>query len=272
MLLLTLAAAAATYASVGFVALPPNLEIGAMSAVAIDGQDNVYVLHRGPQPLLKFDKRGKFINAWGEGLFKVAHGLRVDRAGNVWTTDNGNHMLRKFSPNGQLLASMGEGILKAPDDVVFASDGSLFVADAGNGRIAHLTADGKLLGSFGRKGKAEGEFTTAHGLAIDKQDRIYVADRGNQRVQVFSTDGKAAGVWTGFGEPYCLLIVKDHLLISDGDAHRISHLALADGKMTAQWGDPQILKLPHIMASDSKGRLFVAEVNGKRVQIFKPNR
>ena len=91
-------------------------------------------------------------------------------------------------------------------------------------------------------------------------------------MQIFSADGKAAGVWSGFGEPYCLLIVKDQLLISDGDTHRISHLALADGKMSEQWGDPQILKLPHIMASDSKGRLFVAEVNGKRVQIFKLNR
>jgi DNA-binding beta-propeller fold protein YncE len=263
---------AAAYVSVGFVSLPPNVEIGAMSAVALDARDNIYVLHRGPQPLLKLDQHGKFVKAWGEGLFKVAHGLRIDRAGNIWTTDNGNHLLRKFSPGGELLASIGEGMFKAPDDVVFASDGSLFVADSGNSRIAHVTADGKLLGSFGQKGKAEGEFATAHALAIDGKDRVYVADRGNRRVQVLSKDGKVAAVWTGFGEPFGLIVVKNELLVSDGDAHTISHLALSSGKMAAQWGDPKSLLLPHLMATDSKGRLYVAEVNGKRVQIFQRNK
>ena len=262
--------AAAAYISAGFIALPPSIEIGAMSAVAVDQRDNIYVLHRGPRPLLKFDKHGKFVKAWGEGLFKVAHGLRIDRVGNVWTTDNGNHLLRKFSPGGELLATLGEGVLKAPDDIVFASDGSLFVADSGNGRIAHMTPDGKLIGSFGKRGQAEGEFATAHGLAIDAHDRLYVADRGNLRVQVFSPDGKLAAVWSGFGQPFCVAVVKDQLLISDGDANTISHVALETGKMTAQWGDKQTLQLPHIMAVDSRGRLFVAEVNGKRVQIFQP--
>ena len=265
-----LLAAAAAYVSLGFVSLPPSVEIGAMSAVAVDSRDNIYILHRGPQALLKFDRKGKFVKGWGEGLFKVAHGLRVDRDGNIWTTDNGNHLLRKFSADGQLLATLGEGILKAPDDVVFASDGTMFVADAGNGRIAHLSADGKLLGAFGKKGKGDGEFTTAHGIAIDARDRLYVADRGNQRVQVFSASGEQQGIWTGFGEPYCVLVVKDQLYVSDGDHHTISQLALADGKLATQWGDAQTLLLPHIMAVNSKGLLYVAEVNGKRVQIFKP--
>ena len=271
MLLFAAAAlAAATYTSAGFVQFPPGVEIGSMSAVVVDRQDNIYILHRGPQPLLKFNKKGKFIKAWGEGLFKVAHGLRLDRAGNLWTTDNGNHLLRQFSPDGKLLQSIGEGILRAPDDVVFASDGTLFVADSGHGRVAHLAADGKLLGSFGKKGKAHGEFATAHALAIDARDRIYVADRGNQRVQVFTPDGQLAAVWGGFGQPFGLLVVRDELLVSDGDAHRISHLKLSDGAIATQWGDPASLQLPHLMSTDSKGRLYVAEVNGKRVQIFRP--
>ena len=41
------------------------------------------------------------LRGWGQGLFKVAHGLRIDRAGNIWTTDNGNHVIRKFSPGGK---------------------------------------------------------------------------------------------------------------------------------------------------------------------------
>ena len=38
--------------------------------------------------------------------------------------------------------------------------------------------------------------------------------------------------------------------------------------MMASWGNPQTLLLPHLMAVNSKGILFIAEVNGKRVQMF----
>lgn len=264
-----LAAAAAAYVSLGFLSIPDSVKLGAMSAVAVDTRTgNTYVLHRGEKPLVAFDKKGKFVRAWGEGMFKVAHGLRVDRQGNIWTTDNGNHMLRKFSPDGKLLATINEGF-RAPDDMVFAKDGSIYVADSGNGRIAHLSPEGKLLSSFGKKGKGNGEFATAHGLAIDSEDRIYVADRGNQRVQVFSPDGKFIAVWNGFGNPFGMLVHGKELIVSEGDKNQIFHLSLSDGKIVRSWGDNSVLQLPHIMSVDKKGRLYVAEVNGKRVQMFK---
>lgn len=264
-----LAAAAAAYVSLGFLSIPDSVKLGAMSAVAVDARTgNTYVLHRGEKPVVAFDKKGKFLRAWGEGMFKVAHGLRVDRQGNVWTTDNGNHMLRKFSPDGKLLATINEGF-RAPDDMVFSKDGSIYVADSGNGRIAHLSPEGKLISSFGKKGKGNGEFATAHGLAIDSQDRIYVADRGNQRVQVFSPDGKFIAAWDGFGNPFGMLVHGKELIVSEGDKNQIFHLSLTDGKIVRSWGDKSVLQLPHIMSVDKSGHLYVAEVNGKRVQMFK---
>jgi DNA-binding beta-propeller fold protein YncE len=268
--------AADPYTSTGFLIFPAEVEVGAMSAVAIDADDRIFVLHRGEPPLVAFDTDGKFIRGWGQGLFKVPHGLRVDREGNIWTTDSGNHVLRKFNRDGRLLATLGsEGKpaggkdgFRAPDDLVFDSRGDIYVADSGNGRIAKLTADGALVLEWGKKGKESGQFATAHGLAIDAQDRIYVADRGNKRVQVFNADGKFVAQWGGFGNPFGLLVVGDELLVSEGDIHKIFHLSLADGKITAGWGDPQTLLLPHLMTVNSKGMLFLAEVNGKRVQMF----
>ncbi len=256
----------AAFVSAGFLQFPAGFEVGAMSAVAIDAKDRIYVLHRGPRPLAQFDQNGRFVHAWGEGLFKVPHGLRMDRQGNLWVTDNGANNLRKFSPDGKLLLTLDSGF-KSPDDLVFSSDGSMFVADAGSGRILKLSPDGKLITAWGAKGKARGEFAAAHGLAIDSRDRVYVADRGNNRVQVFSSNGQWIAEWSGFGNPYGLLVVQDQLLVTDGDAHRITQLSL-DGKVAAQWGDPATLQLPHLMAIDSRGRLYVTEVNGKRVQIF----
>ncbi len=267
--------AADLYQSAGFLKLPDEIEIGAMSSVAVDKEDHVYVLHRGQPPLLAFDANHKFIRAWGEKLFKVPHGLRIDAAGNVWTTDNGNHVLRKFSPTGEVLATIGtvdkpaggQDGFRAPDDLVFDSQGNMFVADSGNGRIVKLSADGKYLAQFGAKGKESGQFATAHGLAIDGQDRIYVADRGNKRVQVFESSGKHLANWTGFGNPFGLLVVGEKLLASEGDIHKIFVLN-ANGEIESSWGSPETLQLPHLMAVDSQGRLYVTEVNGKRVQIF----
>lgn len=268
----------APFTSVGFIGIPDNVELGAMSSVAVDSQDRIYVLHRGKPPLLQFDKDQKYLAGWGSGLFKVAHGLRVDKHDNVWTTDNGNHVLRCFSPRGELLKTLGEvgkpaggeTGFRSPDDLVFGSDGSIYVADSGNGRIVKLTPEGKFVTAWGKKGKAPGQFATAHGLAIDGKDRIYVADRGNQRVQVFSPEGQFVAAWGGFGNPFGLIVVGSELIASEGDKHQMFHLDLANGKITATWGNPEMLQLPHLMALDSRGRLYLAEVNGKRVQVFEP--
>src|SRR5205085_9615029 len=104
--LVTSTSAANPYTSVGFLKFPPDVELGAMSAVAIDSADRICVLHRGEPPVVSFDADGNFIRGWGQGLFKVAHGLRVDREGNIWTTDNGNDVVRKFNREGRLLATL----------------------------------------------------------------------------------------------------------------------------------------------------------------------
>lgn len=265
----------APYVSRGFVEFPKEVDLGAMSAVALDAQDNLYILHRGSPPIVKFDAQGKFVRAFGEGLFKVAHGLNVDAEGNVWTTDNGSHVLRKFTPEGRLLATLGkegkglagkEGF-KSPDDLVFDSRGHMFVADAGNGRIVELAPDGTYVGEFGKKGKAAGQFAAAHAISIDAKDRLYVADRGNKRVQVFDRSGQHLASYKDFAQPFGVLAVGDELIVSDGDAHKL-HLLDAEGKVLATWGDAKSLQLPHLMAVDSHGALYVTEVNGKRVQKF----
>ena len=270
------AAAADPYRSEGFVQIPDHVELDAVSAVAVGPAGQLYVLHRGEPPVLAYDAAGKFSHGWGGGMFGVAHGLRVDPEGNVWATDNKLHVLWKFSPEGQVLATYGErGVggadethFRSPDDIAFASNGDIYIADAGNGRIVRLAADGSFKMQWGTKGSKEGEFAAAHGIGIDADDRVYVADRGNNRVQVFSKDGAFVAAWSGFGNPFGVQVVGDELVVTDGDAHTISHLRLTDGRMTHQWGGPEVLLLPHLMDHDGSGRLFLTEVTGQRVQVF----
>jgi DNA-binding beta-propeller fold protein YncE len=259
------------WSSAGFLKIPASAEVGAMSAVAVDRLHGlIYVLHRGGTPVLQFDSRGNYKNGWGQGAFKVPHGMRVDPTGNLWITDNGANTVQKFSPDGKVLATLSEanGKLKSPDDLVIASNGDLYIADTGNGRRVHVTAEGKFLSQFGEKGKGPGQFTTAHGLAIDGKNNIYVADRGNNRVETFTPEGRFVAEWNGFGNPYGLLAWRNEIFVSEGDQHKIIELG-PKGEILRTWGNPELLQLPHLMDYGSDGTLYITEVNGKRVQMFR---
>lgn len=278
MILLLLAASlqAATYETVGYLKFPDTVDVGPMSGVEVDRAGNIYVIHRGKQPVAKFAPDGTYVKSWGEGMFKVPHGLRTDKAGNIWTTDNGNHVLRVFSPEGQLLRTIGElnvagkddTHFRSPDDIAFTPKGDYYVADAGNARILHFAADGKLIRQFGKKGKGAGEFATAHSLALGK-NRVYVGDRGNKRVVAFDFKGNHVGDMTGMGNPFGMLVLGNQMITTEGDAHQLTLLSLKTGKIEEQWGTPQTLLLPHLLASGKGGLVYVTEVNGKRVQILR---
>ena len=67
--------------------LPPNANFGGTSGVAFNSKGNIFVIHRGPMPLMEFDPDGNFIRGFGDGLFERPHGLRIDADDNIWATD-----------------------------------------------------------------------------------------------------------------------------------------------------------------------------------------
>lgn len=47
--------------------LPAGANFGAVSGVAINSKDHIFVLSRGPQPVMEFDADGNYMRAFGEG-------------------------------------------------------------------------------------------------------------------------------------------------------------------------------------------------------------
>src|SRR5271170_1743352 len=82
-----------------WVQFPPGVtKWGAATGVDVDAHDNVYVFHRNESmPIMAFDSHGKFLRAWGQGMFKTTHFLRVDRSGYIWVTDRGSMEAFKFN-------------------------------------------------------------------------------------------------------------------------------------------------------------------------------
>ena len=114
--------------------LPENWILGQVSGIAVDRQDNIWIIHRpatllddekGAQkdppettcckaapPVLKFDPDGNLLASWGaagQPWIKNEHGIHVDRDGNVWVGGNseGDQIL-KFSPDGKFIAQVGK--------------------------------------------------------------------------------------------------------------------------------------------------------------------
>src|SRR5262249_12176588 len=86
---------------------PGDMKWGAVSGVAVDAKDQIYVFTRGYQPVQVYDNDGKFVRAWGKDVIKSSHHIRIDPEGNVWTADIVDHTIRKFTPEGKLLMTLG---------------------------------------------------------------------------------------------------------------------------------------------------------------------
>ena len=262
---------------------PPGVaKWGAATGVDVDAHDNVYVLHRNESmPIMVFDRHGKFLRAWGQGMFKTTHFLRVDPAGYVWVTDRGDMQAFKFTLDGKLLMTLGkkgvtgdntsEDTFNGMADLAVAKNGDIFIADGEgpNTRVAKFSKDGKFIKWWGGKGIDPGQFNVPHSIAIDSQGRVYVADRSNNRIQIFDESGKFLNQWTNFGTPWGLFIKGNLIYVVDGTENNCLLIAgTKDGNVLEKI---EGLANPTAVTVDSSGAIYVGEVNGTNVKKFVKN-
>jgi DNA-binding beta-propeller fold protein YncE len=236
---------------------------GHVFGVGVDSKGNVWVLDRCGEtncadsnlaPVLQFDASGKFVKAFGEGLFVFPHSLYVDKDDNIWVSDCGvrngkGNQVFKISPEGKVLLKLGKaGVLGGspdnfvgPSDVWIAPRGDILVADGhaalalGGGeyygntgarqgsrmRVLKFSKDGTFIKAWGTEGTGPGEFNMPHGIAMDSTGRIFVADRGNNRIQIFDQDGNFLDQWRQFGKPCGVFIdAKDIIYVADSDSNK----------------------------------------------------
>jgi DNA-binding beta-propeller fold protein YncE len=185
---------------------------------------------------------------WG-----MAIGVAVDRDGSsVWVFDRcggktcaGSNVapLQKFDATGRLVTSFGAGMFLWPHGLFAAPDGSIWVTDGQKQVVMHLSADGQMLMTLGKPGVAgdgPNTFNSPSAVVVAPNGDIFVADghgdfpvpHTNDRMVKFSKDGTSIKAWGHHGS------------------------------------DPGDFDVPHSLAMDSAGRIFVADRANNRIQIF----
>ena len=190
------------------------MKMGAPSSVAIDRSGHMLVFNRGEHPLMEFDAQGKFVRAFGEGMYVRPHGMRIDPEGNIWTTDVNGHTVTKMNAKGEVLMTLGTRgqigswnetthLMQEPADIAFGPQGDVFIVEGhgrGEGRVLRVDKTGKLVTSWGGTGKAPGQFDQPHSILV-RNGQVLVADRENRRVQIFDLNGKYISEWKFAGLP-----------------------------------------------------------------------
>jgi sugar lactone lactonase YvrE len=174
-----------------------------------------------------------------------AHNIDVDSNGKIFLAENDNHRIQVFTSSGTYDYSIGTGSagdnpgqFNQPCSVSLDNDDNIYVADSNNHRIQVFKATGAYdysIGS-GSSGNNPREFNYPSDLAIDSNGKIYVADTHNHRIQVLAASGAFD---YSIGKSDC-----------------------TSGTNIREFNTPSGIYV------DASGKIYVADTNNHRVQVF----
>jgi hypothetical protein len=163
--------------------------------------------------------------------------IALDRQENVWIYTRTNPVVQVYSPEGRYLKSWREeNTNTTPHSIKFDRDGNVWLADAGLHVVRKFSPEGKVLltlGTLGEAGEDQRHFFKPTDLDFAPNGDLFIADGyGNSRIVHFTKEGRYVKAWGTLGI------------------------------------EPARFSIPHAIAADSRGRLYVADRNNVRIQVF----
>ncbi len=178
--------------------------------------------------------------------------------------------------------------------IVTDSADRVYLFNRGDHPLIVLDREGNYLSSWG-----EGVLTDAHGMYIDAEENLYLPVKNSHVVLKYDSGGNlllTLGSWdqpsdTGWSGNYqdvvqraagpfhrpsdVALSPEGALYISDGYGNARVHRFTAEGSLEFSWGAPGKsapgeFHVPHGVWVHTDGRVFVADRENNRIQIFSP--
>ena len=203
-----------------------------------------------PQPTPTYELIRDFLKPPSDQPLGIVSRVATNSQDRVYVFQRKNPPVMVFDRDGNFLSAWGTGEvtdphgLKIVDDIVYTTDRSDSVAKS-------FTLDGSLLLSLGQRGVHSDTGCTGS---------PWLAER-------------AAGP---FNHPTEMIAHPNgDLYVTDGYRNARVHRFTRDGQLVTSWGAPGKapgeFHLPHSIATDQAGTLYVADRANKRIQIFTPD-
>lgn len=164
-------------------------------------------------------------------------GVAVDAEDRVWMFTRANPPVQVYQArDGKFIRAWGEKDVKKAHHLKIDGQGNIWLADIGKHVVMQFTPGGQLVKTLGtpdQPGEDETHFNMPTDMVVTPAGDVFIADGyGNNRVVHYDKQGKFVKAW---------------------------------GKLGQRPGE---FSLPHAIAVDSQGKLYVADRNNVRVQVF----
>src|ERR1700683_3562241 len=165
-----------------------------------------------------------------------ASAVAVNSKGHIFLFQRTKPMLAEYDEKGNFIQSIGDGLFSPPHGLRIDADDNLWTTDDGSHLVLKLDPTGNVLLVLGRintGAEANWLFNKPADVAFAKNGDIYVADGyGNSRIVKFDRTGNYLKAWGKYGT------------------------------------GPGEFNLPHTVAVDNQGRVYVGDRENQRIQIF----
>jgi DNA-binding beta-propeller fold protein YncE len=202
----------------------------------------------------------ELVDGWaklsGGHWFADVCGLAVDVQDRLYILNRSEHPVMVFDYQGNLLTAWGEGLFQRAHGSCIGPDGTIYCTDDGHHTVMIFTPEGKLLMTLGNKDQPS--------------DTGFVHTPGKTMTACLPTIKRSA---PPFNRPTGVsLSSSGEIFVSDGYGNARVHKFSSDGTLLLSWGEPGTapgqFRLPHSIWVDKQDRVWVADRENNRIQIF----